>query len=156
MFRNRSLPPACCRHYHYPRPFAGKKRPTGAKPGGSLLKNQYCLSAASLLILGIPPGFSGPRIEMETISYSYESRSLAEQVSVEAPGLDLLLDFRVSYRLIRGATTTLYNLYFSITAYALYIHIQRRDDTFRYYSRRTNRLVIILTTNKNIVSWRHS
>ena len=36
----------------------------------------------------------GPRIEMETVSYSYESRSLAEQVSVlEASGLDLLFTF---------------------------------------------------------------
>ena len=35
-----------------------------------------------------------PRIEMETVLYSYESRSLVEQVSVlEALGLDLLFTF---------------------------------------------------------------
>jgi len=43
-----------------------KKRSAGEKPGGIPLRNPYCLSVASLRILGIPPGFPafgglGPR-----------------------------------------------------------------------------------------------
>ena len=43
-----------------------KKRSAGEKPGGIPLRNPYCLSVASLRILGISPGFSafgglGPR-----------------------------------------------------------------------------------------------
>jgi len=35
-----------------------KKRSEGEKPGGIPLRNPYCLSMASLRILGRPPGFS--------------------------------------------------------------------------------------------------
>ena len=86
------VPPGLCR----------KKRSAGEKPGGIPLRNPYCLSVASLRILGISPGFSafggsGPRLFVTFVAMTkVKPRTKGESSTKSGTGIRTLRNSCIS------------------------------------------------------------